>query len=477
MSPSAFCFYVAMLAVAVSAALDAPPKTMRQQFQEFKKTFGREYRDAVEERKRFKIFQENMQRAEEQGRKNPLATFGVNLFSDLSAAEFKQWHRSDAQYAKASGQHRPTVEVSADEVLAAAGQEIDWRTKGAVTHVKNQGQCGSCWSFSTTGNIEGQWFLAGHPLVSLSEQELVSCDTTDSGCNGGLMDNAFKWLIDNRDGWIDTSASYPYVSGNGTVPQCTRGHVHGAQISGYHDIPHSEDQMAAWMYTKGPISIAVDATSWQSYQGGILTNCESQTLDHGVLAVGFDDNYNPPYWIIKNSWTATWGEAGYIRVKKGSNECLLANAPSTSIVGSGPNPPTPPTPTTPEPGPPAPTTPEPAPTTPTPVTPTPAPVTPTPSPTPPEPTPTGPDFTLKVCTDSYCESGCQSSSYPQATCLQASSQSSLIATCYDYGQRIEILSFNDGDCSGTGTINKISTGVCYSAGDGSYVEYECPWSI
>lgn len=215
----------------------------------------------------------------------------------------------------------------------AAGSRVDWRQKGAVTAVKNQGQCGSCWSFSTTGNIEGQWFLAGHELVSLSERELVSCDNTDSGCNGGLMDNAFSWLVSSKGGAIVTEASYPYVSGGGNVPSCNmRDKTVGARISGHHDIPHNEADMASYMYANGPVSIAVDATSWQTYTSGILTNCIASQVDHGVLAVGFDDSHNPPYWIVKNSWTAQWGEEGYIRVAKGKNECLITTAPSSSIV-------------------------------------------------------------------------------------------------------------------------------------------------
>jgi cathepsin F/cysteine peptidase B len=219
-----------------------------------------------------------------------------------------------------------------EQVKAATGSSIDWREKGAVTAVKNQGQCGSCWAFSSTGSIEAQWFLAGHPLVSVSEQELVSCDKTDSGCDGGLMDNAWTWLVEKEKGEIATEASYPYVSGNGDVPRCELPKTTGATISGHEDLPTNEDQMATWMLTNGPISIAVDATSWQTYTSGIMTNCISTQVDHGVLAVGFDDNNEPPYWIIKNSWAADWGEKGYIRVKKGANECLITTVPCSSKV-------------------------------------------------------------------------------------------------------------------------------------------------
>jgi C1A family cysteine protease len=218
-------------------------------------------------------------------------------------------------------------------IIKATNGTLDWRTKGAVTAVKDQGQCGSCWAFSTTGNIEGQWKIKGHALTSVSEQELVSCDTIDSGCNGGLMDNAFDWLVQSRKGVIATETSYPYVSGGGNVPKCkTTGLVNGATITGHKDLPKDETQMAALLASGGPIAIAVDATSFQSYTGGILTNCISQQIDHGVLLVGYGVSGTTSYWIIKNSWAASWGEQGYIRVKQGSNECLITSYPTTATV-------------------------------------------------------------------------------------------------------------------------------------------------
>jgi C1A family cysteine protease len=276
-----------------------------------------------------------MRKAEKLSKLNPLATFGVNEFADMSAAEFKIRHSAEKHFQAKMAHRQPVANLFSEEQVKAAVTSIDWRTKGAVTAVKNQGQCGSCWSFSSTGSIEGQWFLAGHTLVSLSEQELVSCDTTDDGCNGGLMDNAWAWLVSKEHGNIATEASYPYVSGGGNVPKCALPKTTGATISGHEDLPQNEDQMATWMSTNGPISIGVDATSWQTYTSGIMTNCISSQVDHGVLAVGFDNTNNPPYWIIKNSWAASWGEDGYIRVKKGTNQCLISSNPCTSQVSGG----------------------------------------------------------------------------------------------------------------------------------------------
>jgi cysteine peptidase B len=343
--------FVAALAVAVastamlaSALVDVDAKAL---FAGFKAKFGKTYATPAEEAKRFAIFAENMRVAQRQRAVNPHATFGVNAFSDVSAAEFKATHHNAEQfYARAIKRQESEAFVEGPKYNGGA-RAIDWRSRGAVTPVKNQGQCGSCWSFSTTGGIEGQWFLAGNPLTSLSEQELVSCDTIDSGCNGGLMDNAFTWLLQAHQGKIVTEASYPYVSGEGQVPACSMsGTVFGAQITGYENIVKTEDAMANWVYANGPLSIAVDATSFQTYTGGILTNCISQQIDHGVLIVGFDDTGSIPYWIVKNSWGRSWGvQEGYIYVAKGSNQCLITSYPcSSKVAPAGPTSPAPPAP-------------------------------------------------------------------------------------------------------------------------------------
>ncbi len=324
---------IALCALLVAVACSMPTETRNyvKMFEDFKAKYGRKYSSAVEESQRLRHFVANMKKSEKLAKLNPLATFGANEFADMSAAEFKIRHSAEKHYKAQAASRKPVANFFTAEQVKAAVSSIDWRAKGAVTYVKNQGQCGSCWSFSSTGSIEGQWFLAGHTLVAVSEQELVSCDTTDDGCNGGLMDNAWSWLVSNQNGNIATEASYPYVSGGGNVPACALPKTTGATISGHQDLPQNEDQMATWMSTNGPISIGVDATSWQTYTSGIMTNCISSQVDHGVLAVGFDDAHKPAYWIIKNSWGPSWGEEGYIRVEKGRNQCLIDYAPSTSV--------------------------------------------------------------------------------------------------------------------------------------------------
>ena len=219
--------------------------------------------------------------------------------------------------------YNPNIEMAAS---------VDWREKGAVTEVKNQGQCGSCWSFSSTGSLEGQHFLKKGQLVSLSEQNLMDCSTKygNHGCEGGLMDNAFRY-IEANDG-IDTEASYPYQAHN-ELCRFKREDV-GATVTGYVDIPHGDERaLTQAIGTIGPISVAIDASrsTFHFYKAGIYSDplCSSTKLDHGVLAVGYDSDLGQDYYIVKNSWGASWGIDGYILMSRNNvNNCGIATQAS-----------------------------------------------------------------------------------------------------------------------------------------------------
>jgi len=268
----------------------------------------------TEDQYRLSVFYQNYQKVMNH-QKNPNKTYnmGFTKFMDLTAEEFKQKYLST----------KVPVKENHTKILSTVNlpTSVDWRTKGAVTAVKDQGQCGSCWSFSTTGSLEGVSFLSGQGLQSFSEQQLVDCSTSygNQGCNGGLMDYAFQYVIDHG---ITTESAYPYTAYDGSC-QAQGG---AFKISSFSDVSQGDvDQLAAAVVNQ-PVSIAVDAENWQLYSSGVFSDCGS-SLDHGVLLVG----YTSDYWIVKNSWAESWGENGYIRLARG-NTCGLANSASYPVA-------------------------------------------------------------------------------------------------------------------------------------------------
>jgi len=235
---------------------------------------------------------------------------GLNQFSHMDYAEFKAKHTGF--------NYNPNAErnVEVDNSLRQAPTSVDWRTQGAVNPVKNQGNCGSCWAFSATAAVEGIWKISGHTLQNLAEQQLVDCSAKfgNQGCNGGLMDDAFKYLISVK-GQEPTSA-YPYTAKQGLC-KFNAGNI-VASISGYADVAKNSCAQLLTAAAKQVVSVAIDAQNIQSYKSGIFSNANCGTsLDHGVSVVGYGaDSSNTPYWIVRNSWGATWGEQGYIRMSR-----------------------------------------------------------------------------------------------------------------------------------------------------------------
>lgn len=414
-------------------------------FEQFKAKYHKKYLP-TEESHRFEVFVDNMKRAQQLMLQNPLAQFGESPFADLTPGEFKLYHSAAKHFQQPRNRQKKMWGGGATNV-----SRIDWRDYGAVTRVKNQGLCGDCYAFAVTGNIEGIWMLAGNDLVSLSEQEIVSCDATNFACQGGTQEAAFQWLLAARNGSISSEASYPYASQNGSAPTCNRtAENSGAIISDYVNLPQEEDAIAVAVAEQGPISIAVDATSWQIYTEGILTNCIAKQVDHAVLIVGFDDTFSPAYWIIKNSWGKDWGEDGYIRVEKGSNQCLLTTMPSTAVAAKNPHP---------SPTEPSPTTTNPKPTT-----------TPTPTST---PSPANGTFIQKTCSDAYCSKQCVINRLPQNECLVVSAATSAIATCLPNGLQVRSFWFS-GSCQGAAITEIEPLNTCGMGSSGTFIENICP---
>jgi len=332
-------FLVSLLVVIAFSAqfkydLGAPSRAL---FNQFVNDYGISFKDGGQAEQRFGIFEANLNTIGQLNSQNPRATFGINKFALLSSEEFQQQYLT---LRAARDPNAPVAETFSQKIVDDIPTSFDWRPKGAVTPVKDQGQCGSCWAFSATGNIEGQWFLAGHPLTSLSEQNLVDCDhecqdadDCDAGCNGGLQPNAYQYVIKN--GGIDTEDSYPYEAEDRTCrfkPASV-----GSKISNWTFVSKDEGQMAAYLVQHGPLAVAVDAQIWQFYVGGVITMLCGTDLDHGVLIVGYDVEtdvlgYKINYWIIKNSWGADWGNSGYVYIERGNGQCGVDLYVTSSIV-------------------------------------------------------------------------------------------------------------------------------------------------
>jgi cathepsin L len=280
--------------------------------------------DHVEFGKRYNIFKANLDFINAHNSANKTFTVGMNKFGDLSLKEFSKLYLG-TKITKIPHPVKKTHNVRLPT-------SVDWTQKGAVTQVKNQGQCGSCWSFSTTGSVEGCHFLATQKLVSLSEQNLVDCSTAqgNQGCDGGLMDQAFQYIISN--GGIDTESSYPYTAEDGTCAFSTSNV--GAKIGAYTDVNSGDEKDLQTKVAGTPTSVAIDAShnSFQFYTSGVYNepDCSTSQLDHGVLAVGYGhDQTGGDYWLVKNSWGTDWGLSGYIWMSRNNNnQCGIATAAS-----------------------------------------------------------------------------------------------------------------------------------------------------
>lgn len=315
--------------IAVTTARSLSGFKYQAEFNDWKRTHGKSYESDEIEMSRQLIWESNKNYVDNHN--NVAAerlgfTLAMNSFADMETAEFKAMFnglipRDYTNYVS------PDVHV----FNGSAPSTMDWRDKGVVTPVKNQGQCGSCWSFSTTGSLEGQHALKTGTLVSLSEQQLMDCSTAEGnhGCKGGLMDNAFRYLETHKD---ETEAEYPYRAEDGFCHYKASEGVTGC--TGYKDIMRgSESDLMDAVGTVGPISVAMDAghKSFQLYHSGVYNEpeCSSTRLDHGVLAVGYGTYEGTPYWLIKNSWGTVWGMEGYFMITRDStNMCGIATQAS-----------------------------------------------------------------------------------------------------------------------------------------------------
>ena len=316
MVQSIFNLIMCTLFVGSSAITLLSESALLDRFHAYQIDFGKNY-PASDHDFRFKVFRDNFENILSHNSNNT-RTFdmAVNKFTDMTPDEFK--------FKMVGGYRSDSAGSTACDTFVSTGKSvpdsIDWRIEGAVTPVKDQGQCGSCWSFSATGALEGAWAVGkGRKLVSLSEQQLVDCAGIrygSMGCNGGLMEGAFNYAIDKG---MCTEDNYPYTSGEtqtgGTCHTCAS----VVKVSKCFSVKTNDQLALKEAVSNSPVSIAIEADTryFQSYSSGVLTSTTcGTTLDHGVLIVGYGEEDGQKYWLVKNSWGSGWGDSGYVKIAR-----------------------------------------------------------------------------------------------------------------------------------------------------------------
>ena len=281
--------------------------------------YGKSYGTKAEFEFRSAQFKQTLAKVAALNEDNGTSTHGINIFADMTQAEY----RKRLGYKPNAARSEKNATPLSEDNLA---DEVNWVTKGAVTPVKDQGQCGSCWAFSTTGAVEGAEFLATGALQSFSEQQLVDCSSSfgNQGCNGGLMDQAFEYIETNP---LELESAYPYTARDGTCKYVKTKGV--GKVVGYTDVPQNSVAQMKAALMKQPVAVAIEAdqAAFQTYTTGVLTKGCGTSLDHGVLAVGYGTENGVDYFLVKNSWSASWGDNGYIKIGQ-NNVCGILLAAS-----------------------------------------------------------------------------------------------------------------------------------------------------
>ena len=325
-------FLIALLIALVSCNVEMDTM-LHNQFQKFIKKYNKKYSSVNEYLARFEVFKMNVMNLYKESQKYKT---GITKFSDLTQQEFAKIYLNLNYDAMAVANFNPAHPSFSN----AAPDSFDWRDKGLVTPVRDQGMCGSCWAFSTVANLEGLYYKLKGVAVDLSEQILVDCDTYDSACNGGLMEYAFQWIKENG---METEEDYPYTGYQGSCKADPSKYI-DMKVTGWKKLgsststwsPVDEEEIKEFLYETGPLAIALNANPLQTYSGGILDKTSSQCpvsgINHAVTLVGYGAESGKDYWIVKNSWGANWGENGYFRIKRGSGTCGVNCYITTALV-------------------------------------------------------------------------------------------------------------------------------------------------
>ncbi|XP_062102987.1 senescence-specific cysteine protease SAG39-like [Humulus lupulus] len=301
-------------------------KALSRRHEEWMVTHGKVYKSAQEKEKRFNIFRENVNfiesfNSDNANEKRPFK-ISMNKFGDLANDEFRAIRNGYRPRIRSTTTTTTTSSSSSfmyeNVSHSSVPSSIDWRVKGAVTPIKDQQKCGSCWAFSAVAATEGITKISKGKLISLSEQQILDCDTTPEaqGCQGGLMESAFDFIAKN--GGITSEYVYPYQAEQSTCVS-TKSFYSVAKIKGYQTVPENSEAALLKAVAHQPVSVAIDAggQAFQFYSSGVFTGDCGTTLDHGVAAVGYGtDEDGTKYWLVKNSWGTSWGEQGYVRIQR-----------------------------------------------------------------------------------------------------------------------------------------------------------------
>eukprot|EP01035_Chromulina_nebulosa_P020611 gene20611-26723_t len=322
---------VVLAVLAVAFAANAKPREVYERiFFDYVKQYNLQFSSGEEFSARIQVFANNIDYIEAHNQGNHTYKMGINQFAHLTFEEFKR--------AVNLGATRPTnLRRNPSKIHQAPADpkslpdSVDWTVAGAVTEVKNQGSCGSCWAFSAIGSLESAYYLKTGKLKEFSEQQIVSCDTGDYGCNGGWMDTAFEYV--QSAGGLASEIDYPYTSSPGTNAACLSSFTVDSDVtpSGYTDVATGSLTALQSAVSQQPVSIAIQANqlSFQFYSSGVFTGRCGNNLDHGVLLTGYGTQDGTDYWKVKNSWGSSWGQDGYILIERSSaDKCGVLDAPS-----------------------------------------------------------------------------------------------------------------------------------------------------
>lgn len=321
---------------ALSYVLSIDDKIGRQEFIKFKSLYKKNYRNLIEENLRYQLFALRLDRIIKVNTdfNNNISPYrlAINQYSDLSYNEFLS-RRGGLIVPSSMLRSVPVAETRKKKMNV--GRQIasfDWRDTGHVTPVKDQFDCGGCWAFAAAGAIETQWSMYYGKLKNLSEQNLIDCTIGNFGCNGGVMQLAYDYVRKNKG--MNDESKYPFVGASSTSCRYRPG-APAANVSGYVTVERgNEQQLEMAVREYGPVSVGVHASNdFMSYNGGVFNGSDcTNTINHAVLIVGFNNIHQPNYWIVKNSWGSWWGESGYIRMLKGANICGIANLATYPII-------------------------------------------------------------------------------------------------------------------------------------------------